>query len=477
MERNKWKQAFDRMNPSEEKKEELWETIVMQKNIRKHHVQGILFLKYVTAAVLLLFVITVTGLGINAATGGALASAVRQSPIGGWLGFADSEEIVDKASNIASEGMYSYAPEILYVDEEILLFGNLRGILVYDRKQDKVVGTIDTQAIDCIYFDGGKIQTCVVKEAELVLVFNEKEGVQYGDLYQYSLSDSSGKESSVEKVPYKKGEFNRLYALWKENQNQYIDTFNRFSPDNRMAFLFGRSAGEDRYRSYSERSKQWTDEKGRKEISLLSIVGGAYRLYTFSPETDKWKKQDLKLEKKESSQKEADDLPEFVYTGKDPYIEPIISYFRKIDSDDPDDPISEKTVWIPEFIIVDTIEKEDEVCIFGCFGSTIYIRTGALLEARGGAGSNPACVHLKRTPGGYKVIHVDRPRDGAYYSKDIRKFTKGHVGLYQKMINSISSDKEAKKARKKYLKMYIKHNKLDIKYYKDSGWDAVKIME
>lgn len=477
MEQNKLKQAFDRMNPSEKKKEALWETIVMQKNIRKHHVRRTLFLKYATAAVLLLFVITVTGLGINAATGGGLASAVRQSSIGEWLGLSGSEEIVDKASNIASEGVYSYAPEILYVDEEFLLFGNLRGILVYDRKQDKVVGTIDTQAIDCIYFDEGKIQTCVVKGEDRVLIFNEKQGVQYGDLYQYSLSDSSGKQSSVEKVPYKKGEFNRLYALWKEDQNQYIDTFNRFSPDARMAFLFESSADEDRYSSYSERSKKWTDEKGKKGISLLSVVGGAYRLYTFLPETDKWKKQDLKLEKKEGSQTKADDLPEFVYTGKDPYIGPIISYFRKIDSDDPDDPISEKTVWIPEFIIVDTIVKEDEVCVFGCFGSTNYIQTGALLEARSGAGSNPACVHLKRTSEGYKVIHVEQPRDGAYFSKDVRKFTKGHVGLYQKLMNSISSDKEIKKARKKYLKMYIKHNKLDIKYYKDSGWDAVKIME
>ena len=49
-----------------------------------------------------------------------------------------------------------YASDILYMDEELLLFENMRGIIVYDLQKDAVLGTIDTQAIDCIYFDGDK---------------------------------------------------------------------------------------------------------------------------------------------------------------------------------------------------------------------------------------------------------------------------------------------------------------------------------
>ena len=30
-------------------------------------------------------------------------------------------------------------------------------------------------------------------------------------------------------------------------------------------------------------------------------------------------------------------------------------------------------------------------------------------------------------------------------------------------------------ARKEYIKMYIEQNSLDVKYYKDSGWDPVKV--
>lgn len=30
-------------------------------------------------------------------------------------------------------------------------------------------------------------------------------------------------------------------------------------------------------------------------------------------------------------------------------------------------------------------------------------------------------------------------------------------------------------AKKEYIKMYISQNSLDVKYYKDFGWDSVKI--
>lgn len=469
MERDKWKQAFEQMNPSEEKKEELWERVIAQANTRRNK-KGI---KYTAAVILILLAAAVTGMGINAATNGALASVVRQSLIGEWLGLASSEEIVDKADDLASEGTDLYAPEILYVDEEFVMFGNLRGILIYNRKQDKIVGTIDTQRIDCMYFDGGKMQTCVVKEDDHVRIFNEKEGVQQGDLYSYSLSDA-GKTESVVKKGQKPEMYEHYYAFWKSERKQYTDTFRRFSADTRMAFLFDVRADEP-YTAYSEKSKKWEDKKGRTRITFLSVVNETYWLYTFLPEADQWEKQELHLQKTGvHKKKEKERLPEFVYTGKDPYIEPILSYFRK---PDPDDPVSGETVWIPEFMIVEEIVNEGEVCVFGCFGSTNYRQTKMVLEARGGAGTNPACVHLKATPEGYKVDRVDQPRDGAFYCDDIKKFTKGHPGLYKKMMDVIRSDKKKKQAREKYLKMYIKHNKLDIRYYKDSGWDAVKIPE
>jgi hypothetical protein len=120
------------------------------------------------------------------------------------------------------------------------------------------------------------------------------------------------------------------------------------------------------------------------------------------------------------------------------------------------------------------VEKGGELLVFGNFWSFGYLQTGTLLESTGG-GEYPACFHLRESGDGYEVVSVDSAGDGAKYAEDIKTFTKGYPGLYRKYMNHDGNKKEREKARKTYLQMYVQGSGLDIRYYKDFGWDPEEI--
>lgn len=59
---------------------------------------------------------------------------------------------------------------------------------------------------------------------------------------------------------------------------------------------------------------------------------------------------------------------------------------------------------------------------------------GRALMTEGG-GEQPGIMHLVKTASGYNVVGFDRVRDGSYYD-DLKKLCRGHLGLYQKMLNT-----------------------------------------
>lgn len=91
------------------------------------------------------------------------------------------QDIIGQTEMIQDKGIEVYAPDILAIDDQYLVFGNLRGLIVYDLISKKVVGTIDTQAIGSIYFDGDKKQTHVIKNKNMITIFNSNKGIPYGE--------------------------------------------------------------------------------------------------------------------------------------------------------------------------------------------------------------------------------------------------------------------------------------------------------
>ena len=164
-------------------------------------------------------------------------------------------------------------------------------------------------------------------------------------------------------------------------------------------------------------------------------------------------------------------MPEFTYTGDEAEIASIVKYMKEEARYDFEE---EKTIWIPSYVIYGMVEKDGEVLVFGNFYDHTYHKIGnVLLESSGGEG--PACFHLKKVGDGFEVVSVDHAGDGEDYAKDIKEFTKGYPGLYEKYMDWEENETMREEARKKYIKMYIEQNSLDVKYYKDYGWDPVKV--
>ena len=86
----------------------------------------------------------------------------------------------------------------------------------------------------------------------------------------------------------------------------------------------------------------------------------------------------------------------------------------------------------------------------------------------------PACIHLKKVNGGYKVIKVQRTGDGERYQKGIEEFCSGHPEIYQKFFDD-SGYELRDKMLKKMMEQYVSDNQLDIRYYHDYGWDPVEL--
>lgn len=86
-------------------------------------------------------------------------------------------------------------------------------------------------------------------------------------------------------------------------------------------------------------------------------------------------------------------------------------------------------------------------------------------------------ARLRFTPdgnGGYAMKEKIVASDGADYEKSIRAFCKGYPVDPRKLMDSHDA---WTKVRKEQLSNYVRQNQLDIEYYKDYGWDPVKLEE
>ena len=460
MEKEKMKDAFEHLNPTKQQEKDMWERLSKSKEIKYPKSIGKTLgkLRYVAAAAIALAVITVSGFGINAATDGAFMSKIKDV----IFNKPAREDIVDQAGDIQNRGIEVYASDILYIDENWLVFGNLRGILIYDLKQDAISGTIDTQAIDCMYFDGERKQTHVLEENQKLILFNTKDGVPYGSYYQFDFTMQSDETLKPSATGNDVDKLKDYYEAWKKADRMRIDTFDKFS----NVGIEGDTKNHEDCQMYSKNSLKWTDSSGEENISYLAVQGEMYMLNTYHEKTKQVKVRTILIES--NGDKSAVDLPKFTYTGEDKAIKAICEYVLE----DADEYLLEGQVRIPYFIIFREVKKQDNLLVFGNFYSGTYLKNGNILEEVSGS-AMPACFHLKQSGDGYVVENVDTARDGSYYAKDIEAFTRGYSELASKYFNI--SDEDRENACKQYLKMYVTDNELPIQYYKEFGWDPVDI--
>lgn len=418
----------------------------------------------VAAAIMVIFV----AFGIDKVTGGHVYAAIKD-----LLNIDQGrQDVVGNIDDDIDEHYNIYAPNIYHMDGEMLVFGGLRGLIIYDLNNNVVAGTIDTQKIGCVYFNSDTKETHIVKDEDKLVVFNSENDKPYGDYYIYSLDNLSGGELE----PVETGNDTELlkdyYSKWMTVYETYVDTFDMAQGNDELRAV----ANIDH--TYGELSFSWVGSSGENCNSFLVEGDEVYVLYTYNNGDGSVTTQDIDLSNTmtEATTESATNtenvvLTEYVYTGDNKAVEAIYNYMRpeymKMFGD-------EGQIYIPAYIIYQEVDAGDEYLVFGNFYIHGYKLTGNILESESGA-SMPGCAHLKRNGDGFEVINIEFAGDGEYYDLDIKEFTKDYPEVYDMYFDYQPERDE--EIRKEYIRMYVTDNNLAVEYYKDYGWDPIQLFD
>jgi hypothetical protein len=398
---------------------------------------------------------------VNAATNGMIVKKIKQ-----WF----TGEIL--TNNIVVHQEDIYAKQILFCNEKIIVFGDELGAVVYNYKQDIVLGAINLQEIQCNFINTQIIKTQFLSEnREKLWIYNEKNSKAHGKAYEFNLSKL--KTLRTNDIPLI-SPVNRLDLSVKENisklediknvhYSKYVDVFSNIPLIHEKL--------KDKYCSYSELAYVFKNEYDQ-EIACLMFTSTAEKqnqtteICFYNLKTGKYEMKPLKIQANKSEFKQ---LPVFKCTGSDKIVKAVCDYLYSRETKYPD------ALFIPYPVILKVIEKDNKVKIYGNFYSGHYKLYGNQLNEKSG-GESPAVITFQReVNGNLSFIEINTAGDGSYYSKDIKKFCKGISGLYNKFMNHEALSKERNEIRIQMISEYEKTNHLGIKYIKDYGWDPIKI--
>ncbi len=480
-------ESLDKLNPTQEQSERMWERLsaameerekseqktvnIEQARKNRKKKKGVAYrVMQVAAAIVVIFVI---GAAANSMTGGQVYAAIKE-----FFSFGQTrQDVAGNIADISKRHTEIYAPDVYSCDGKVMVFGALRGLIVYDMEQGKIAATIDTQKIDCVYYNSDSKHTRVVRDVDSLIVFNMiGEEKAEGNYYVFDLSKANGGELPVSETGNDPQRQQAYVDAWKAQEENFTDTFGFFREDPNVGDIIMNE--KDAERKYSERSVIFSDAEGKAYNCFIYVENGLYYYCIYDYETNVSNTTVMNLEETiagEAAESTSEDavttLPEFTYTGDNPAIEAIWEYSK----------IEAMTYYgfgeqviIPGYVIHKEVQTEDELLVFGNFYEYGFQQMGNVLECTSG-GEKPACFHLKETSEGYEVVGVEVAGDGAEYDGKIREFTEGYPGVYELFF---SGDPDAcDNAKKEFVSMYVKDNNLDIKYVKDYGWDPIPLFE
>jgi len=471
--RRDWKKHVDSFAMTGEQKQRMWSAI-QQKRGKK--TAGRAAGRALGAAAAIVCMILIGAGGVNETSGGKVAESIREAggddilkSIRRLCGMEpESAQIIQ---NMTPE-MEVYAPPLLDCDENRVIFTNSRGMVIYDRQQQTVAATVDLQEIGCNYFTVDSLRTRIIIEGGRLRIFNEKEGQVMGNCYVYRLPEHTEGVENLKPEKVIKAEPS-LQDVWEQKmKSRYYKTFD--SMGNEVANAWTEKEPEIKY---SEYSVLWMRE-GKQCMSCLLLQDGDYQLYTRVQEAGEAMAEPLQISVSEESAgqvKDANALPEFVYTGEDAILKAVCEYLVQEERDRYDETGERISyVFIPAPVIYDIIEEGGEYKVFGNFYGSNYYKNGNILEESGG-GEMPACIHLKKENGQYQVAGMEKSGDGAYYATGIREFCQGHEDICEKYFDHESTDKVRRQMEMSMIEQYVTDNQLDIRYYHQYGWDPVEL--
>lgn len=406
-------------------------------------------------------------------------------------GTPSSQGIIEEAMKF-TQRMGVSAPDLLVCNQNYLAFANLKGMIIYDRKKERVASVIDLQEMDCNNFLSDSRHTCVIAEGNEILFFNIKAGRVEKNYYRCSflngleeprieLLDTKDKKQML-KEKYRDYQKNRRESDYQEMYEKYIE----------------------KWSFYSEYGIRWKNEQGEQVQSTLLIEYSDFEkqeiYYSVLHENlDKgtWEKQKLNINVSVEEGSGAEKLPVYQYTGKNQIKKVIYNYvstglpenkavynYVSIDGwpesfDELKAAKNDSCVLIPYIkSTYGTFDKGDNVVFFGDMCIEQYVKVGDILESMSGGGIYFKAV-LEKEGEGYSVKKFQIAEgDGAMFWDSIIKLMKGYPKAQERLENSVRDEKEQEEAeeeRKRVIRQYVKNNGLIIHYYKDYGWDKVKL--
>lgn len=457
---------MEQSGPDKNAQESIWKNIPAHTQKHRSPVRAAL-----VASIALAVMLTST-VGVNAATDGALFESVKK-----FIGLSEEQEEVAKETLTLPNEVY--APVLLSCSDKYLLFANERGLMVYDRTVEALTAALDLQELDCNYLNAESIQTCAYVEDRTLYLFNQtvsgrtatgKRIVTDDPLpraYVYDLT-LAGQEEALS-VTEDKARLSGIWKGWKDYREACVfDTFDKMQGRPLDLNTF---ADKDDSRFYSRECICWTDNEGAEQLSFLVVTKDCeFILYSRPADGDALTTAALSIETAPAEADEENKLPEFQYSGDDAVLAALCRLTLEEESDKyaPD----EDSVFIPAPHVLHSLQDGDDLVVFWTMQIYGYYRNGNTLCNNAG-GINAAIARL--TPdgaGSYTVTEYKTAGVGADYNADIRAWC-SEYGLSEKLYQIEKTERE--KIRLNLIRMYAENNNLDIKFYKDYGWDPVPL--
>lgn len=358
--------------------------------------------------------------------------------------------------------------ELSYCSDNLAVFSDSVGSVIYDRTKKKVIAAVDLDKIGCDHFysegdeENPGLETAikVSKDQKWMIIYNQLQGKVNGNIYAYSLKRCDNMKFAKITPSKQISEKDKLYqTIIKDHKHTQKES------DSIPGKIGDKIRAMDV--SSSKYAYQWKDSKGIRKQSVLVVDKDGLKLYTLSGKENQPDIQSEMVDLKTSDKIQLNTkLPEYEYTGKDLRIKAVFDETKKRSDEDKE----EGLVTIPMLNIYKIVETKSGAKVYANFWSETYYRYGSLLKNYSG-GSCPGVMYLKKTKDGYRVTKTRYAEDGESLERSIWKLCKGYPDVAIRMMK----DSVTQNQRKKVLQKYVSQNKLKIKAYKEYGWQYVNL--
>lgn len=358
--------------------------------------------------------------------------------------------------------------ELSYCSDNLAVFSDSVGSVIYDRTKKKVIAAVDLDKIGCDHFysegdeENPGLETAikVSKDQKWMIIYNQLQGKVNGNIYAYSLKRCDNMKFAKITPSKQISEKDKLYQTIIKD-HKYTQKESDSIPGKIGDKIRAMDVSSSKY------AYQWKDSKGIRKQSVLVVDKDGLKLYTLSGKENQPDIQSEMVDLKTSDKiKLNTKLPEYEYTGKDLRIKAVFDETKKRSDEDKE----EGLVTIPMLNIYKIVETKSGAKVYANFWSETYYRYGSLLKNYSG-GSCPGVMYLKKTKDGYRVTKTRYAEDGESLERSIWKLCKGYPDVAIRMMK----DSVTQNQRKKVLQKYVSQNKLKIKAYKEYGWQYVNL--